>query len=112
MRGHRSKRSVRGSGAGPTGGRPARPPVAALPDWMGSSRVFMPQGHEPGYAYPLLVWLPDGATTACDTFDMGRAMARLSLRNYVAVLPCEATADPQPVAGGPAAAGVDPMMCG
>jgi pimeloyl-ACP methyl ester carboxylesterase len=44
----------------------------------------MPQGHEPGYAYPLLVWLPDGATT---DFDMGRAMARLSLRNYVAVLP-------------------------
>ena len=76
---------------------------------MGSSRVFMPQGHEPGYAYPLLVWLPDGATTDSgmfDSFDMGRAMSRLSLRNYVAVLPREAAADPQPGAGAPAAVAI------
>jgi phospholipase/carboxylesterase len=45
-------------------------------------RIFLPQGHEPGYAYPLLVWLNGGAK-----FDLGRAMARTSLRNFVAVQP-------------------------
>ena len=46
--------------------------------------VFIPQGHEPGYRYPLLVWLPDRLETAA-TFDLGRVMARVSLRNFVAV---------------------------
>ena len=45
-------------------------------------RIFLPQGYEPGYAYPLLVWLHDGPR-----FDLGRAMARTSLRNFVAVQP-------------------------
>lgn len=48
----------------------------------GQPRVFLPQGYEPGYAYPLLVWLNDGPR-----FDLGRAMARTSLRNFVAVQP-------------------------
>jgi len=45
--------------------------------------VFVPQGYEPGYDYPLLVWLPGDD----EAFDLGRAMARLSLRNFVAVEP-------------------------
>lgn len=51
--------------------------------WPGDSRVFVPQGYEPGYDYPLLVWLDDSAKS----FDLGRAMVRLSLRNFVAVQP-------------------------
>jgi len=54
-----------------------------LADWTGDARVFVPQGYEPGYDYPLVVWLPDPARR----FDLGRAMIRLSLRNYVAVQP-------------------------
>jgi phospholipase/carboxylesterase len=54
-----------------------------LADWTGDARVFVPQGYEPGYDYPLIVWLPDPARR----FDLGRAMIRLSLRNYVAVQP-------------------------
>ena len=53
-----------------------------LADWTGDARVFVPQGYEPGYDYPLLVWL-----TGRPRFDLGRTMARLSLRNYVAVEP-------------------------
>jgi len=54
----------------------------------GQPRIFLPQGHEPGYAYPLLVWLNGGAK-----FDLGRAMARTSLRNFVAVQPAGRGAD-------------------
>jgi phospholipase/carboxylesterase len=54
-----------------------------LSDWTGDARVFVPQGYEPGYDYPLVVWLSDPARR----FDLGRAMIRLSLRNYVAVQP-------------------------
>jgi phospholipase/carboxylesterase len=54
-----------------------------LADWSGDARVFVPQGYEPGYDYPLVVWLPDPTRR----FDLGRAMTRLSLRNYVAVQP-------------------------
>ncbi|MFM7519206.1 MAG: hypothetical protein ACKO9B_01905 [Planctomycetota bacterium] len=51
-------------------------------------RLFLPQGYEPGYAYPLVVWLP-GARR----FDLGRAMQRLSTRNYLAVEPAFAAGD-------------------
>lgn len=54
-----------------------------LADWTGDARVFVPQGYEPGYDYPLLVWLSEPG----DRFDLGRAMIRTSLRNYVAVQP-------------------------
>jgi phospholipase/carboxylesterase len=52
-------------------------------DWMGSDGLFTPQGYEPGYDYPLVVWLPDRSRR----FDIGRAMKRLSLRNFVAIAP-------------------------
>ncbi len=55
----------------------------SLPQVAGDARVFVPQGYEPGYDYPLLVWLTDPATP----FDLGLAMIRLSLRNFVAVQP-------------------------
>ena len=74
--------------AGPT---PSRP-VPAPSEWLGDDRLFTPLGHEPGYDYPLLVWLP-GASSAVEptrrgrSFDLGRAMKRVSLRNFVAVQP-------------------------
>lgn len=55
-----------------------------VPDWTGGLPVFVPQGYEPGYDYPLLVWLPG---PAAGRFDLGRVMARTSLRNFVAVQP-------------------------
>jgi phospholipase/carboxylesterase len=55
----------------------------SLADWTGDAKVFSPQGYEPGYDYPLLVWLTDPASR----FDLGRAMARISLRNFIAVEP-------------------------
>ena len=44
--------------------------------------IFLPLGYEAGYDYPLLVWVPG---TDSGRFDLGRTMARLSLRNYLAV---------------------------
>ena len=44
--------------------------------------VFVPQGYEPGYDYPLLVWLTDPTDRG---FDLARVMTRMSLRNFVAV---------------------------
>jgi len=64
-----------------TGTRSHRLPWAA--DWTGDARVFVPQGYEPRYDYPLVVWLTDRP----ERFDLGRAMTRVSLRNYVAVQP-------------------------
>lgn len=58
-------------------------PRPVLPTIAGDARVFVPQGYEPGYDYPLLVWLTDPTVP----FDLGRAMTRLSLRNFVAVEP-------------------------
>jgi pimeloyl-ACP methyl ester carboxylesterase len=60
--------------------------------WLGDDRLFMPLGHEPGYDYPLLVWLPDAGWAAGTgrPFDLGRAMTRVSLRNHVAVQPVAA----------------------
>lgn len=55
--------------------RPAAHPTLTAPP------LFLPQGYEPGYRYPLLVWLPEAGRS----FDLGRAMSRMSLRNYVAI---------------------------
>jgi len=54
----------------------------ALADWTGGMPVFVPQGYEPGYDYPLLVWVADPLGPAV---ELARVMPRLSLRNYVAV---------------------------
>ena len=51
-------------------------------DWTGGLPVFIPQGYEAGYDYPLLVWLSDPLGAP---IDLGRCMARVSLRNFVAV---------------------------
>lgn len=67
--------------------------AAGLPgiasDWLGDDRLFTPLGHEPGYDYPLLVWLPESRelSTRKKTFELGRVMQRVSLRNFVAVQP-------------------------
>ena len=75
----------------------ARVPVMAS-DWLGDDRLFTPLGHEPGYDYPLLVWLPESPelSTRKKAFELGRVMQRVSLRNFVAVQPvigpCESPA--------------------
>jgi len=61
-------------------GRTAR--QHALADWTGGMPVFVPQGYEPGYDYPLLVWVSDPLGGGV---DLARVMPRLSLRNFVAV---------------------------
>jgi hypothetical protein len=48
------------------------------------STLFLPQGYEPKYRYPLLIWLPDSRSSR---FDLGRVMAQVSFRNHVAILP-------------------------
>ncbi len=76
MHGRKSQRSAREHAAMPA---PKRWPLA---DWTDGVSVFVPQGYEAGYDYPLLVWLSDPLGPA---FDLGRTMARVSLRNFVAV---------------------------
>ncbi|MFN8854321.1 MAG: hypothetical protein ACK50P_02080 [Planctomycetaceae bacterium] len=44
--------------------------------------IFVPEGYEPGYAYPLLVWL---STVPLSPFDFDRRMRSLSDRNYLGV---------------------------
>jgi len=64
----------------------ARPASPVVPGGIPGADLFMPQAYEPGYDYPLLVWLADD-----DGFDLGRVMARTSLRNFIAVQPRPAT---------------------
>lgn len=45
---------------------------------------FAPMHYEPGYAYPLLVWLHG---CGCDERQLQRIMPLVSMRNYVAVAP-------------------------
>jgi len=51
--------------------------------------LFLPQGQVAGHRYPLLVWLSDQDARG-GSFDLGRVMARTSLRNFVAVQPAAA----------------------
>jgi phospholipase/carboxylesterase len=46
--------------------------------------VFAPLHYEPGYSYPLVVWLHG---SGCDERQLLRIMPLVSLRNYVAVAP-------------------------
>jgi pimeloyl-ACP methyl ester carboxylesterase len=66
---------------------PESRPASSASAWLGDDRLFTPLGHEPGYDYPLLVWLPDTTATRKKPFDLGRVMKRVSLRNFVAVQP-------------------------
>jgi pimeloyl-ACP methyl ester carboxylesterase len=79
MNGRQSRRAPRRKHAGAA---PARHARHAIADWTQGMPVFVPQGYEAGYDYPLLVWLTDPTSAG---FDLGRVMARLSLRNFVAV---------------------------
>jgi len=63
-----------------------------LHGWLGEDRLFTPMGYEPGYDYPLLVWLRDESTPR--RFDLARVMTRVSLRNFIAVQPMPETAAP------------------
>jgi phospholipase/carboxylesterase len=84
MNGRKPPQTVRPRGTSPDRARPPRHP---LPLGADAARLFIPQGYEPGYAYPLLVWLPDPADAR---FDLARTMSRVSLRNFVAVQPSAA----------------------
>ena len=81
----RSGSARRQAAAGSTAAR--LPGMAS--DWLGDDRLFTPLGHEPGYDYPLLVWLPESPelSTRKKAFELGRVMRRVSLRNFVAVQP-------------------------
>ena len=46
--------------------------------------IFAPLHYEPGYSYPLLVWLHG---PGCDERQLLRIMPLVSMRNYVAVAP-------------------------
>ncbi len=46
--------------------------------------LFVPMGYEPGYAYPVLVWLHG---PGADENQLRQIMPQVSLRNYVAVAP-------------------------
>lgn len=93
------------------GRRAARPhataAVAAASAWLGSDRLFTPLAYEPGYDYPLLVWLhglhDGGEEPASRPFDLARTMTRVSLRNFVAI-------EPQPAADDPATIGWDDLV--
>ncbi len=76
-----------GSGAAPSTERIGASTVGSDADL---EQVFMPMGYEPGYAYPLLVWLADPAGKP---FDLGKAMSRVSLRNFIAVQPARTAED-------------------
>jgi pimeloyl-ACP methyl ester carboxylesterase len=78
MNGRTSKRTQRAERPA-AAVRVARPAIA---DWTSGIPVFVPQGYESGYDYPLLVWVADPTDRA---FDLARVMVRLSLRNFVAV---------------------------
>lgn len=86
MSGRKPERTVRPRASARAGARPPRHP---LPSGPGDARLFIPQGYEPGYAYPLLVWLPDPADAG---FSLARTMCRVSLRNFVAVHPAASAA--------------------
>ena len=97
MSGRLPKRSTRRPRANAGSKRSGGPRLRAgdgttftAPEWLGDDRVFTPLGYEPGYDYPLLVWLSDPAGRP---FDLGRVMRRLSLRNFLAVQPTASAAD-------------------
>ena len=46
--------------------------------------LFAPMHYEPGYAYPLIVWLHG---TGGDQRQLQRVMPLVSMRNYVAITP-------------------------
>jgi phospholipase/carboxylesterase len=73
------------------------PAPSAAPEasaWLADDRLFTPLGYEPGYDYPLLVWLPDDGESGRRRFDLGRIMTRVSLRNFVAIQPTRSPQDP------------------
>jgi len=47
-------------------------------------RLFVPENYEPGYAYPLVVWLHSDASSE---MELDHVMPALSLRNYIAIAP-------------------------
>lgn len=47
-------------------------------------RLFVPENYEPGYDYPLVVWLHSDAS--CE-LELDNVMAALSTRNYIAIAP-------------------------
>jgi phospholipase/carboxylesterase len=49
-----------------------------------ATSLFIPQGHEPSYAYPLIVWLHSDGD---DAGQLLRVMPQISLRNFAAVAP-------------------------
>jgi phospholipase/carboxylesterase len=78
------RRSASRTAARPTEGRPLARARMPAQEWLGDDSLFTPLGYEAGYDYPLVVWLPDRTDAG---FDLGRVMKRVSLRNFIAVVP-------------------------
>jgi phospholipase/carboxylesterase len=60
--------------------------------------IFAPLHYEPGYSYPLMVWLHG---SGCDERQLLRIMPLVSMRNYVAVAPRGILIAPQGGVGAP-----------
>lgn len=60
--------------------------ITEVADDVGSRQIWLPSHYEPGYQYPLIVWLQSSAGD-----DLSRWMPAISDRNYIAI----AAAGPQ-----------------
>ena len=61
---------------------PACPLPVQFPTLDFPHRICLPEGYEPGYAYPLLVWLHDDGA---DERELDDVLPRISNRNYLGV---------------------------
>lgn len=57
-------------------------PIAQLSDVETPHRLCLPEGFEPSYSYPLIVWLHDDG---CDMEEVVDILPRISERNYLGV---------------------------
>src|SRR5690348_7083348 len=57
-------------------------PITELPGVEVPHRICLPQNYEPGYSYPLIVWLHD---QGCDAEEVDDVLPRISERNYLGV---------------------------
>ena len=71
---------------GPSGDTPfqIKSALFSAPSHETTCALFAPLHYEPGYAYPLLVWLHGRGADEC---QLMRIMPQVSIRNYVAVAP-------------------------
>lgn len=57
-------------------------PITELPGVDAPHRLCLPEHYQPGYSYPLIVWLHD---EGCDADEVDNVLPRISERNYLGV---------------------------